>query len=390
MTWKRTPSSKNITYFVDQGGTLNTWNGEGIEKGDVIRVSIVKFTARKNFVSTTTTKNITKSKKEKMSSWLLAMWPSSGPARIALGAMLLALSLSLPSARRFVRARRRRQLIAGFSLLAFVSFLSISGDNNTFRGGERLNRDTLVFVLAGQSNMAGRGGVTRGEIAPDMKIFRPKAREEIELTIPNDYVLRLTADLKWVRAREPLHEDIDVSKVCGIGPGLVFARELIRAKPERIKQVGLVPCAVGGTKIDEWEENGALYQSMILRSSIASRSNSLGAIFWYQGESDALQEKDAVSYERKLIQLIQNIRRDLGPGVPMILVAISGSSSILPFQEQIRQVIFRMPSVFDANIRVVDASGLELMEDGLHLSSNAQFVLGRKLTQTFLEMAQWD
>ncbi|CAN6275361.1 unnamed protein product [Urochloa humidicola] len=71
-----------------------------------------------------------------------------------------------------------------------------------------------IFVLSGQSNMAGRGGVHHrrwdGVVPPE--------------GTPDPCIQRLSAALDWEEAREPLHADIDITKTCGVGPGMVFAR----------------------------------------------------------------------------------------------------------------------------------------------------------------------
>lgn len=66
-----------------------------------------------------------------------------------------------------------------------------------------------IFLLAGQSNMSGRGGVTNNTwdgIVP----LECQASQS---------VMRLNAGLTWEEAQEPLHRDIDTIKTCGIGPG---------------------------------------------------------------------------------------------------------------------------------------------------------------------------
>lgn len=84
-----------------------------------------------------------------------------------------------------------------------VLFLLVASAGRLFFRDARADvppSNKVVFVLAGQSNMAGRGGVTGarwdGVVPPD--------------SAPSPSVLRLTADLRWEEAREPLHQGIDV------------------------------------------------------------------------------------------------------------------------------------------------------------------------------------
>ena len=119
-----------------------------------------------------------------------------------------------------------------------------------------------IFILSGQSNMAGRGGVSKhhhhwdGVVPPDCQ--------------PHPSIIRLSAKLNWEPAREPLHHDIDNRKVCGVGPGMSFAN----AVREHLggECVGLVPCAVGGTAIKEWARGQHLYESMVKRSKESVKS----------------------------------------------------------------------------------------------------------------------
>lgn len=166
-----------------------------------------------------------------------------------------------------------------------------------------------IFILAGQSNMAGRGGVIGGKwdgnVPPECK--------------PSPSVLRLSANLNWEEAREPLHSDIDVGKTCGVGPGLAFANEVVRVSGGGCF-VGLVPCAVGGTRIAEWRRGSRLYSELVRRSteSVRDGGGTIRALVWYQGESDTVREEDAEGYQHRMETLIKDLRSDLH--LPSLLV----------------------------------------------------------------------
>lgn len=165
-----------------------------------------------------------------------------------------------------------------------------------------------IFILAGQSNMAGRGG----NIPPECR--------------PNPSILRFTANLDWKVAREPLHVDIDVGKVCGVGPGMAFANKIVRSHGSGTGIIGLVPCAVGGTSVNKWGKGSRLYGQLVKRGSEALKDGggTIGAILWYQGESDTLNKEDAETYEGKVVKLIEDLRLDLNlPSLPFIQVFVS-------------------------------------------------------------------
>ena len=86
-----------------------------------------------------------------------------------------------------------------------------------------------LFVLAGQSNMAGRAALPSDIEASDpaIRCFTQCAGSEA-----------------WTPAADPLHAD--KPEKAGVGPGLPFARELRRAEPSL--GIGLVSCAWGGSE----------------------------------------------------------------------------------------------------------------------------------------------
>ena len=80
-----------------------------------------------------------------------------------------------------------------------------------------------LFLLIGQSNMAGRGTV-----------------EELDRT-PVAHVWMLNQQGQWVPAVEPMH--FDKPKVAGVGPGRAFGAAIATATPSA--EIGLIPAAVG-------------------------------------------------------------------------------------------------------------------------------------------------
>jgi len=92
-----------------------------------------------------------------------------------------------------------------------------------------------LFLLAGQSNMAGRGKV------------------EAQDSVVNPRVLKLDRSMAWVPAVDPLHWDKPA--LVGVGPGRSFGLAL--AARDGSVTIGLVAAAVGGSPISSWEP-GAL------------------------------------------------------------------------------------------------------------------------------------
>jgi hypothetical protein len=151
-----------------------------------------------------------------------------------------------------------------------------------------------LYLLIGQSNMAGRGAV------------------EAQDTMPNRHVLRLNPAGQWEIAKDPIHFD---KTVAGVGPGLTFGR-LMAAQDTSIT-IGLIPCAVGGSGIDAWTPGAYFadtkthpYNDALARAKTALLTGTLAGIIWHQGETDSNPEKSAL-YQAKLTQLIKQLRHDL-------------------------------------------------------------------------------
>ncbi|PAN43931.1 hypothetical protein PAHAL_9G004100 [Panicum hallii] len=230
----------------------------------------------------------------------------------------------------------------------------------------------VVFILAGQSNMAGRGGVVAnrwdGRVPADCA--------------PSPAVLRLTPDLRWEQAREPLHQGIDAANhAVGVGPGMAFANALLRSGRAGAAVVGLVPCAVGGTRMAEWAKGTDLYAEMLRRARVAVETGGrIGALLWYQGESDTVRWSDANEYGRRMGMLVRDIRADLG--IPHLLVIQVGLASGLgQYTQVVREA---QKGIKLRNVRFVDAMGLPLQDGHLHLSTQAQVQLGNMLAQSYL------
>ncbi|KAI9123583.1 hypothetical protein K1719_004883 [Acacia pycnantha] len=235
--------------------------------------------------------------------------------------------------------------------------------------------DLQIFILSGQSNMAGRGGVIRHPHNHKQwdGIVPPECR-------PDPSILRLNAHLRWEPAAEPLHADIDTGKVCGVGPGMSFANAV--RKHVGGGTFGVVPCAVGGTAIKEWARGEKLYEEMVKRAkeSAKTKGSEIKALLWYQGESDTLAEQDAKDYRVNMEKLIHNVREDLDlPSLPIIQVALASGD-----EKYIEIVRESQKSIDLPNVVCVDAKGLQLKEDNLHLTTEAQVQLGHMLADAYL------
>jgi len=153
-----------------------------------------------------------------------------------------------------------------------------------------------LFLLVGQSNMAGRG-----------------YPESVDTT-SNLRVIKLNQNGKWEIAKDPIH--FDKPSADGVGPGLQFGKIMAAEDPTVV--IGLIPCAVGGSGIDYWKKGmfypGTMtypYDDAVARAKAAMANGTLMGILWHQGEADSKPANSEV-YEHKLKEVIIAFRKDLG------------------------------------------------------------------------------
>ncbi|WCJ35488.1 hypothetical protein M5689_016743 [Euphorbia peplus] len=212
----------------------------------------------------------------------------------------------------------------------FLLFIIVLGDAIHLVKPQQLPTD--IYILAGQSNMAGRGGVSINPITGNMTwngIVPPQSQ-------PNPSILRLNTNLEWVLAEEPLHVDIDYNKTNGVGPGMVFANAILGKDPT-VGVVGLVPCAIGGTNISQWAKGGFLYGELVRRTEAALKSGGvIRGMLWYQGESDTKVEEETQFYKGRLREFFEDFRGDMHH--PLLrIIQVSLASGEGPFIEEVRE-----------------------------------------------------
>ncbi len=205
-----------------------------------------------------------------------------------------------------------------------------------------------LYLLVGQSNMAGRGKV-----------------EEVDKEI-HPRVFSLGKENTWVPAQEPLHFDI---KSRGVGPGLSFGKAMAQINPN--VTIGLVPAAVGGTLIEWWQPGAErqLFEQAVARAKLAQTTGVLKGILWQQGESDSYRDRPA-HYRQRLLNLLAAFRRELGePNVPIVIGGLGDflkAAKAGEVEAALKTVAGEVP-----HAAFVPASKLGHIGDDLHFNSEA-------------------
>lgn len=238
-------------------------------------------------------------------------------------------------------------------------------------------RDLSIYLLMGQSNMSGRGDLAQ----------LPSA-----LNLPQGNLWLYGNDGKWRLAIEPLDDATDQideissdAKKAGVGPGLFFAKSLLKSKKARI---GLVPCAKGGSSLSQWKPNAdrtRLYGSCLARAQEAASQGRIAGVLWYQGETDAEKMETAELWSERMIALVESLRSDIGQQcLPWVIVGLADRPDPLKWprpteawgnlqlaQKELPKKIVR--------VGYVSAAGLDRNSDDIHLTTEAQSKLGPRL-----------
>jgi hypothetical protein len=219
-----------------------------------------------------------------------------------------------------------------------------------------------IYLLIGQSNMAGRAAFTEQEAEPLDKVYL------------------LNAEDAWEPASNPLNRYSTIRKGLGmqkLNPGYSFASAMLEARQDH--RIGLVVNAKGGTKIEQWAKGTRFYQEAVRRALTAKETGTLKGILWHQGESN---HGNPEGYAKKLAQLVEDLRADLGTdALPFVAGQIIAPS---PINEEIS----RLPELCP-DTAVASSEGLKT-KDRWHFDAESMKELGRRYAKAMQALIEYN
>ena len=228
------------------------------------------------------------------------------------------------------------------------------------------------FLLAGQSNMAGRGDLT-----PDTA-----------LTAPGCLMLRMG---RWQPMSEPVNVDRAVLEgACPRSGASLAASFAARYAAESGCQAGLIPCADGGTTIEQWQPGKVLFDHAVLQAKLAARTSTLKAILWHQGESDCLEQEQFDAYPELFLRTMRTFRDELGD-LPIVVGELgypehgfTGTPAELlnAFNARLPTLAAQLP-----RCAVVSAAQLPSRGDGLHFDTPSLRIFGLRYLEAYRSLA---
>ena len=229
-----------------------------------------------------------------------------------------------------------------------------------------------VFLMTGQSNMAGRAFIEPAD------------------TVPNPRILTIDKNNDWILAKEPIHfyEPTRDALDCGLS----FGRELIKHLNDSIS-VAVIPCAVGGSSITQWNDD-ALFRHVKLLSNfrekveLAQKYGVIKGILWHQGESDAHPPMIA-QYEKNLRTLVGKFRKIVGNDTLPVFVGELGRYAEPAVRHQHWTAINQKKKRYvesDPNAYLISSAGLTDRGDNTHFNTASQRELGKRFADKFLKV----
>lgn len=247
------------------------------------------------------------------------------------------------------------------TIMCFVCCVGFNANGQTVNPSKQME----VYLLIGQSNMAGRGTV------------------DVQSRIASDAILMLDKTNNWVAAKDPVHFD---KPSAGVGPAISFAQTMLQGNQD--SQIGLIPCAWGGSPIKVWQPGAQYFENFpydeaIARAKIAMQKGVLKGILWHQGESDN-DPKKAEAYLEKLKTLVGNLRRDLNaPNLPFV----AGEIGYFNKENHINEITNKLPDEVEFTA-VVSAKDLTDRGDHLHFDTASARELGKRYAAAMLKLQQ--
>ena len=226
------------------------------------------------------------------------------------------------------------------------------------------------FLLIGQSNAAGRGFIDEAQPLDNC-----------------DKRLKVLRNGRWHNMFRPINPDRPFSGTCFAER---FAKEYALANPEL--EVGIIPCADGGTAIEQWQPGELLFENAVNCAKLAMRTSALVGVLWHQGESDCTPERCPHYIERFKV-IMDALRKELGiPDLPILVGGIGDFivdykpsekclANYVKINEQLQALGREYP-----HCRFVSAEGLGSNADNLHFSAEALEEFGLRYYNEFQKM----
>jgi len=210
------------------------------------------------------------------------------------------------------------------------------------------------FLLIGQSNAAGRGFFDEAE----------------PLDTCGDK-LKVLRNGRWQPMYRPVNPDRYFSGTCFAES---FAKAYSDAHPD--VEVGIIPCADGGTCLEQWQPGELLFDNAVNCTNLAMRTSHLVGVLWHQGEGDCRPERYTL-YQKRFTIIMDELRKCLKiPNLPILIGGLGDFLANCIYSEHMKNYhhinyALRKIAKEYQNCAYVSAEGLGANPDNLHFNAAA-------------------
>lgn len=252
----------------------------------------------------------------------------------------------------------------------------------------------LVFIMAGQSNMAGVGTFKKGDetlrsVPPQISFYESgKKKSEFGFSLGGK------------------EEDYLKMEKLTFGLEVGFAQAISEALPQR--EIILIKRAKGGTSLAIWtvdkvsegvksspdgEREGPLFNLLLddIKLAVGGKKVQWGGFIWMQGENDCRTEREASAYCAGQAKLVNALRKEIGaPELPVIFGLVNppaDGAKPHPFVAITRAEQEKYVKQ-DTLSRLVSTDDLPKAKDNLHYDHDGKLELGRRMAKAWLSLNQ--
>ena len=224
-----------------------------------------------------------------------------------------------------------------------------------------------VFLMIGQSNMAGRGTLLESDFDETFEgVF---LLDSLDTPVPATHPFNQYSTIRKSLSMQQMN------------PACAFSKE-IHSKTGR--KVLLVVNAKGGTGLDSWMPGTLYFNEAVRRTREAEKHGTLKAILWHQGCTDGDKGK-VDDYADRLCAMVTALRDSLGaPRIPFVAGEVARWNSYAgPLNAQIHSAVERLePSACVSS----EGCGMLRDESDPHFSREGQLLLGGRYAGKVLEL----
>ena len=206
-------------------------------------------------------------------------------------------------------------------------------------------------LLIGQSNMSGRGDLETVE-----KIYDPR--------------IKMMRNYEFIPMVEPIH----IAARGGAGLAASFAKAFVESFD---CELGLIPCAEGGTSLADWAVGGTLYTEAVKAAKAALETSELCAILWHQGESDQNNE----NYAAQLKVILDAMIKELGVDADKLVIItgeLFGTRS-----DKVHRGQLELLGQYYKNYGIASSDGLKVFDVTTHFDAPSLRVFGYRYFDIF-------